>query len=72
MTQFDGKDLGGLEYLTHDISNLAHHIRPDSKVFVIGVGGGRDILSALVFNQPYVCGVEINKNIIDAVNGNKQ
>jgi len=28
------------EYLKYDISNLVHYIRPDSKVAVIGVGGG--------------------------------
>jgi hypothetical protein len=37
-------------------------------VLVIGVGGGRDILSALAFEQKSVIGVEINHDIIKIVN----
>ena len=35
---------------------------------MIGVGGGRDVLSALVFDQKSVTGVEINDNILDTTN----
>ena len=35
---------------------------------VVGTGGGRDVLSALAFNQRQVTGVEINEAIIDLVN----
>jgi hypothetical protein len=65
---FDG-DLAGLEFLKYDITNLAHYIRPNADVLVVGSGGGRDILSALAFEQKSVVGVEINGDIIDAVNG---
>jgi len=64
---FDG-NLNNLEYLKYDITNLAHHVRPNSKVFIIGTGGGRDVLSALVFKQKSILGAEINKDIIDVVN----
>ncbi|MCX5696573.1 MAG: hypothetical protein NTU54_01135 [Candidatus Omnitrophica bacterium] len=64
---FDG-DLNKLEYLKYDVTNLAHYLRSDSKILVIGAGGGRDILSALVFKQRLIFGVEINKDIIDIVN----
>ncbi|MFB0527348.1 MAG: hypothetical protein ACETVT_00545 [bacterium] len=67
ITAYDG-NLNNLEYLKYDVTNLVHYIRPDSNVFVIGTGGGRDVLSALVFNQKSVLGVEINENIIRAVN----
>ncbi len=67
LTAFNG-DLSVLEHLKYDITNLAHYIRQNSKVLAVGTGGGRDILSALVFKQKSVLGVEINKNIIDAVN----
>lgn len=67
LTAFDG-DLNVLEHLKYDITNLAHYIRRDSKVLVVGTGGGRDILSALAFHQKSVLGVEINKNIINVVN----
>lgn len=67
MTSFDG-DLDRLVHLKYDVTNMVHYIRHDSRVLVIGSGGGRDVLSALVFGQKSVLGVEINRDIIDAVN----
>jgi len=67
LTAFDGT-LGRLGYLKYDVTNIAHYIRGNAKVLVIGAGGGRDILSALVFGQRSVVAVELNKNILDALN----
>jgi hypothetical protein len=47
------------------IQNLPHYIRSDADVFVVGAGGGYDLLSALEFDQRSVTGVEINGDIID-------
>lgn len=68
LTKFDG-NVEDVEYLKYDLSNLVHYIRPNSDVLVIGTGGGRDILSALVFDQKSVVGVEINNDILEALNG---
>ncbi len=68
LTRFDG-DLATTDFLRYDVSNLAHQVRRDADVLVIGVGGGRDILSALEFGQRSVTGVEINGNILEATNG---
>jgi predicted membrane-bound spermidine synthase len=67
LTKFNG-DLKDIGYLKYDVTNLAHFIRTNSNILVIGVGGGRDILSALVFNQKSILAVEINEDIIKAVN----
>ena len=67
ITGYHGK-LENLEYLKYDITNIAHYIKQDAKVLVVGTGGGRDILSALLFDQKSVTGVEINNDIIQAVN----
>ncbi len=67
LTEFDG-DLNNLNFLKYDITNIVHYIRPNSSVLVIGAGGGRDILSALVFEQNKVIGVEMNSVILKAVN----
>jgi hypothetical protein len=56
-------------FLRGRIENLVHHIRQPADVAVIGVGGGRDVLSALEFDQQSVTGIEINDDIIDIVNG---
>lgn len=62
------RSLSDLDYLKYDIVNLVHFIRQDADVFVIGAGGGRDLLSALVFNQKSATAAEINPNILYAVN----
>jgi hypothetical protein len=67
LTAFDG-DLSKVGYLKYDVTNVAHYLRPNADMLVVGTGGGRDILSALAFGQKSVVGVEINQNIINAVN----
>src|SRR4029077_12206359 len=49
-------------YLKYELTALAYHLvnRPDFSALVIGPGGGRDLLSALVFGAGRVDGVEIN------------
>ena len=59
MYRFDG-DLSKLEFLKYDITNLAYSIRHDGRAAVIGVGGGRDLLSAKYFGFRDVTGVELN------------
>lgn len=56
--------LAELEFLKYDATASAHRLRPNGTACVIGVGGGRDILSALVFGHPHVFGVEINPGIL--------
>jgi hypothetical protein len=68
LTALDG-GLDRLQYLRYDVTNLVHYIRHDGKVLVIGAGGGRDVLSALLFGQRSVVAVELNGATVDAVNG---
>ena len=68
MTGFDGNP-ESVRHLRYDITNIAHYLRSQPDVLVIGAGGGRDVLSALVFGARSVTAVDINKNIIDTVNG---
>ena len=67
LTAFSG-DPAEVGHLKYDVTNMAHYLRPDSRVIVVGAGGGRDVLSALAFNQKGVTGVEINDGILDLVN----
>ncbi len=59
-------DWESLGWLRYDITNLAHALRPDGSVLVIGAGGGRDILSALLDSkgQRKVDAVEINPSTV--------
>jgi spermidine synthase len=63
ITKFDG-NLDSVEHLKYDVTSLAHYLRNPASVLVIGVGGGRDILTSLVFGQRHVTGVEINPDIL--------
>src|SRR3989338_1004215 len=57
MTLFEG-DLEGVRHLKYDVTHIAHYLKSDASVFVIGVGGGRDILPAKLFKQKSVTGAE--------------
>lgn len=64
--KFDG-DFSKLAYLKFDISNIVHTLKPDGDVFVIGIGGGKDILGALLCGHKTVVGAEFNNVIVDIV-----
>lgn len=64
--KFDG-DVSKVNHLFYEISNVAHHLRKNADVAVIGAGGGKDVLSALVFDQNHVTAIDINENIFKAV-----
>ncbi|HVE88278.1 MAG TPA: hypothetical protein VNA44_01150 [Burkholderiaceae bacterium] len=52
-------------FLKYDVTNLAYYLPQRKKGAVIGVGGGRDLISARVFGVPEVVGVEINPVFVD-------
>lgn len=55
-----------IEFLRYDLTSLAYYLLPDASVFIIGPGGGRDILTGLLFGAEQITGVELNPAIIDA------
>src|SRR5690349_5690312 len=66
ITRFDG-DLSKLSYLKDDVINAAYLVQPPSDAAIIGVGGGRDILSALLFGAKRIRGIEINPAIFEVL-----
>ena len=66
ITRFDG-DLGKLGYLKDDVVNGAYLVQQPSDVAVVGVGGGRDVLSALLFGARKISGIEINPAIFEVL-----
>ncbi len=67
LTRLDA-DPATLDYLRYDVTNLAHYLRRDAQVLVVGAGGGRDVLSALAFGQRQVVAIEVNEAILEAIN----
>jgi len=55
-------------YLTYDVTNVGYYLAPKRRTLVVGAGGGRDVLSARLFNQPVIDAVEFNGDIINTVN----
>jgi SAM-dependent methyltransferase len=66
VTRLDG-DLSKLSYLKDDVINAAYLVQPPADVAVVGVGGGRDILSGLVFGAKHIRGIEINPAIFEVL-----
>jgi SAM-dependent methyltransferase len=65
---FNG-NLGDVDHLRYDVTAVGHYLRPAPSVLVVGTGGGRDILTALTFDAKKVTGVEINRDIVETLNG---
>jgi hypothetical protein len=68
LSKFDG-DFTKLKHLEYDVANISHYIKKNSDYMIIGSGAGRDVLSSLYFKQKSVLGIEINKDMISAING---
>ncbi|MDM8561278.1 hypothetical protein [Candidatus Parabeggiatoa sp. HSG14] len=49
-----------IEHLRFDITNIAYYLRPTGGACIIGVGGGRDLQSAVLFGHEKVVGVDVN------------
>ncbi|HEX8803639.1 MAG TPA: hypothetical protein VF743_05585, partial [Acidimicrobiales bacterium] len=56
------------DFLRYDVTNLGYWATGEGgDAAVIGVGGGRDVLSALEFGADSVTGIEINDNVLGLV-----
>jgi spermidine synthase len=66
--RFDG-DLKKVSYLEYELTALGYRLfdKGAFDALVIGTGGGRDLLSALVFGATHIEGVEINPIIVNDV-----
>ncbi len=66
------QDKSKLEFLSWDVTAAAYVWRsalgfPPEQAFIIGGGGGRDVLTALAFNVGQVDVVELNPAVVEAV-----
>lgn len=66
---FDGKNLEPISYLKYDLTSLAHRMRGSGTTLVIGCGGGRDVLTGLMFDAQRVDALDVNPLIFEAMNG---
>lgn len=68
MTRWSG-DPAELEWVKHDVTSLPYHLRKGGDAAVIGVGGGRDVLTALWARSSSVTGVELNGILLRYLRG---
>jgi hypothetical protein len=66
ITRFAG-DFAPVQFLKYDVSNAVYYLGERSKVLIFGPGGGRDVLSALLFGASEIHGVELNPAVVDAM-----
>jgi hypothetical protein len=67
ITKWDG-NRASLGWVQYDVTSLPYRLRRGT-VGVIGVGGGRDILTAIAAGNQSITGIEINQSFIDALSG---
>jgi hypothetical protein len=54
-----------LSFLNYDVTSLAYQLRPGGTAAVIGIGGGRDLLTAHANGFQRIVGVEINPSLVE-------
>lgn len=59
------ESLEDIAHLRYDVTNIAYYLRHTGGACIIGVGGGRDIQSAILFGHEKITGIEINPIFID-------
>jgi hypothetical protein len=64
MPRFDGTR-ASIDYLKYDLVTLPYRLPGIKRSAVIGVGGGRDVMSAHLFGVPDITGVELNGIFVD-------
>jgi hypothetical protein len=64
MHHFDGTR-ASIDFLKYDVVNVAYRLPGIDKSAVIGVGGGRDLMSAHLFGVRDITGIELNSIFID-------
>jgi hypothetical protein len=63
-----GGDVAALDWVQGDVTTLPYRLRR-GRAGIIGVGGGRDVLSAIWGGNSSITGIEVNRTFIDLLNG---
>src|SRR5262249_20142496 len=71
LTKWDGS-VESLAWPASDVTWRPYHVRPGGDAAGIGVGGGRDVLTALSFGCRSVTGIEINQVMLDVLEQKKR
>ncbi|MGH7814603.1 MAG: hypothetical protein ACREQI_11465 [Candidatus Binataceae bacterium] len=61
--RYDG-NLDQIKFLAYDVTAMAARLRAGGSAAIIGVGGGRDVLTAHLFGFKRIVGIELNPGIV--------
>jgi len=59
------KSIDDIYHLRFDVTNIAYYLRPRGGACIIGIGGARDLQSAIMFGHKRVIGIDINPIFVD-------
>ncbi|MBT9556904.1 MAG: hypothetical protein IV100_12790 [Myxococcales bacterium] len=62
-------DVASLRFLACDVTSAVHHLRPTGPAAIVGVGGSRDLQTALMFGHTPVTGIELNGRLLEVLKG---
>ncbi len=62
--RFQG-DLKDVDFLRSEVHSLGARLRAGGSAAIIGVGGGRDVMSCALYGFHRIVGIEINNSIVD-------
>jgi predicted membrane-bound spermidine synthase len=65
ITSFNPEDMSSHKYLEYDVVNMAYALPNMEDAAIIGVGGGRDLLSAKYFGAKTAVAIDVNPVQID-------
>jgi len=58
-------DLNEFTFLRYDVTSIASQMRAGGSAAIVGIGGGRDALTALANGFYWVVGIDVNSAIVD-------
>jgi len=62
--RFQG-DLKDVDFLRYEVNSMGARLRAGGSAAIIGVGGGRDVMSCALFGFHRIVGIEINPSIVE-------
>ena len=70
-TKFNGRNFESMDWLKYDVTNIAYSLPAIDSAAIIGVGGGRDALSARMFGVKNISAIDINPIQVSLLTHNK-
>lgn len=67
MRRFESRE--DVEHLAYDVPNIGYYLGRRGPACIVGVGGGRDVQSALFFGHERVIGLEVNPVFVELLEG---